>query len=846
VAVTPVPGTHWRDQLDATLRAVGDGITVSNADGTLLYANDQAARMLGFGSVYQLMNTPPAEVRARVEIYDESGAPLPSEQLPAGLVLRGAPEANATVRWRVRGEAEERWSEIRATPVRDPEGADRLAVSVFRDITARHRADEWRRLLLAAGDALANALEVGQTAQQIVELAVPALADWCVVDLASEHGTLETAALAHRDPEKVELARELRLRYPFDLDARRGAAAVIRTGRSELRPEIREEALFESAHDDEHLRLLRELGMRSLLIVPLKARGRVLGALTLVWAETPRRYGEEDLEFAEDLARRLAMAVDNARLYQREREARVEAQFANERLSQLHEIAEIGLQARSLDELLERLLAFVRDLLRGDRATMLLLDEEAQELRVRAAVGLQDDVIAEVRVPLGKGIAGTIASSRKARVIDDVAKARPVSSYLRDAGGSLVGVPLHVDDRVIGVLHVTADRKRAFSELDLGFLELVGERAALALERTAAYEHEHATAVTLQRSVLPDRLPEIPGVETAARYLPGSGALGVGGDWYDVLPLSRGRVALVVGDVVGKGVEAAATMAQIRNAVRVYALEGLKPSTIIARLQKLVGETFATLLLAVVAPDRSRCRYANAGHLPPLLVRRDGTAEFVDGGRSLPLGTPADERPGESSFRIEPGDTLVLYTDGLVEHRQRSLEEGFELLRRSVSDGPPDLEALLDHVVAQLLEERSTPDDVALLAFRMTSRPAEPFELRLDGDIAAVASMRRRLTGWLDDVGVDAPVQREIVLVCNELCANAIEHAIAPSSETVEVKASKNGDSVEIQVRDFGRWRKPTPREGRGFGLKLVAALADDVDIASTDSGTRVRASRRI
>jgi GAF domain-containing protein/anti-sigma regulatory factor (Ser/Thr protein kinase) len=586
--------------------------------------------------------------------------------------------------------------------------------------------------------------------------------------------------------------------------------------------------------------------MTSSLIVPLRTRGRMLGALTLVWGQSQRLYDHEDLAFAEELGRRVAVAVDNARLHRAEQEARAFAEAANERLHHLERIAEIGLESRSLDELLERLLVYIRDLLEGDRATMLLLDQDRNELRVRAAVGLAPEVIEQVHVPFGKGIAGTIASTGRPRVIGDLTKANPISAYLRHSGGSLVGVPLRVDDRVLGVLHVTTDRKHAFSELDLGFLELVGERAALALERTAAYEHEHATALTLQRSVLPRRLPDLERVDLAARYLPGSHGLVVGGDWYDAFELRGGRIGVVVGDVVGKGVEAAAAMAQIRNALRVYALDGLKPSTIVTRLRELPVETFATVVIASVDPGRSICRYANAGHPPPLLLRVDGSATYLEGGRSTPLGADFDVRSAESSVDLAEGDTLLLYTDGLVESRARSLADGLALLEQSIRGAPRELEALLDHVVDRMLDPDALPDDVALLAFRLQPTVKKLLSLRHRNTGSELTSIRRRLASWLEALGIAPRVVGDIVLAANELCANAIEHAIAPAQAAIEVAGELEGRTVTVEVRDFGTWREPVERDDRGFGLPLVTALMDELEITPGPDGTRSRARKRV
>jgi anti-sigma regulatory factor (Ser/Thr protein kinase) len=491
----------------------------------------------------------------------------------------------------------------------------------------------------------------------------------------------------------------------------------------------------------------------------------------------------------------------------------------------------------------------VRDLFAADRAALLVLDEERQELWMRAAAGLDEAVRAQVRVPVGRGIAGRIAASGNSLLIDDVSAEHPVSEYLREHGGSLIGVPLKLEGRVLGVLHASSDRLAAFDDRDLRILTVAGERIALALERISLYEREHETAVTLQRSVLPEQMPRVERVRLAARYVPGSLGLEVGGDWYDAIDLGRGRVGIVVGDVVGKGVLAAATMAQLRNALRVYALEGLKPASVLAKLNRL-GETttpsFATLLYAVLDTEALVCRYASAGHPPPLLVRADGSAEFLEGGRSLPLGVHAEARYRHDVVPLAPGDTIVLYTDGLVERRDSTLDEGLELLMVSAREGPPDLEALLDYLLETLLRDAPSTDDVALLALRTAPDYSRRLARTFPARPSALAEMRGRLRDWLAETGVPDSIGGEIVLACSEACANAVEHAQGPAKLEFEVTAERVDDEIIVRVRDFGRWRDPRSEPDRGFGFRLIEEMMDAVEVSANDRGTEVELRRRI
>jgi PAS domain S-box-containing protein len=303
-----------RVELMAILGAVAEGVTVQDVSGQLMYANDAAARLSGYASVEAMLAASGAEVLRQFVLLDEQGHPFSPERLPGRRVLRGEEAPEALVRFRVMLTGEERWSVVDATPIRDAEGRVVFAVNLFRDITERKHAEDAARFLAAASRMLGESLDYDRTLQQVADLAVPTLADWCVVDIVEER-QVRRLALAHVDPEKVAMARELQQRYPEDPQASIGVPHVLLTGRPEMLTEITDAMLEAGARDAEHLRLLRELQLRSYVIVPLLARGRTLGALTLVAAESGRRYGPADLALAEELAGRAALALDNARLY---------------------------------------------------------------------------------------------------------------------------------------------------------------------------------------------------------------------------------------------------------------------------------------------------------------------------------------------------------------------------------------------------------------------------------------------------------------------------------------------------------------------------------------------------
>lgn len=303
-------------QLTAALSTLAEAVTVQHAEGSLIYANEAAAEMMGFGSPQEFLATPVSEVVGRFDSRTEDRAPLRLEDLPGRRVLAGEPNPQPLIIRSVdRQTGEEHWRVTKASGVYDREGNVKLVVNVIEDITEAKRAELTQRLLARAGAALASSLDYERTLQQVADLAVPQLADWCAVSMPDRRGQIRIVAVAHAQPEKVAFAREIAARYPSRADATNGVAKVIQDGESQLVNEIPEEMLVEVAQDKEHLELLRRVGMRAGLTVPMSAGGKTVGALSLVSAESGRRFSGADVELAEELARRAGTAVENARLY---------------------------------------------------------------------------------------------------------------------------------------------------------------------------------------------------------------------------------------------------------------------------------------------------------------------------------------------------------------------------------------------------------------------------------------------------------------------------------------------------------------------------------------------------
>jgi PAS domain S-box-containing protein len=308
------------DELGSILRSVGDGITVQGPDGRLVFANDAAARLCGLASAEELLSLPPEEILGRFEIVGEDGAPLPLDALPNRLAFVEREPREGVLGYRILPDREERWSILRSTPLLDADGAIRLLINVFHDITEERQARERMHFLAEAGTLLSASLDYEATLADLAHLLVPRVADYCIVD-AVEEGGLRQVVISHRDPEREQLLRELRRRYRPETNEEHPVSRVLRSGEALLIEDARGDALEQAAVDEEHLRLYHALDAVSYIVAPLEARGRVLGTLSLGTGESGRKFHEADLELAHELARRAALAIDNALLYRSAQES---------------------------------------------------------------------------------------------------------------------------------------------------------------------------------------------------------------------------------------------------------------------------------------------------------------------------------------------------------------------------------------------------------------------------------------------------------------------------------------------------------------------------------------------
>ncbi len=532
---------------------------------------------------------------------------------------------------------------------------------------------------------------------------------------------------------------------------------------------------------------------------------------------------------------------------------------AEEVLASLERLADVSLSYMSLEQMLSELLERISAILHTDTAAILLLDPDRKLLLARAARGIEEEVRQGVQIPLGRGFAGRIAAERRPIAIEDVDHSYVLNPLLRQRGiRSLLGVPLLVHGEVIGVLHVGTLTPRHFTEEDGRLLELAAGRAALAIDNARLAEQRALTHL-MQRTLLPEALPEIPGLRLSAKYRPAESGIKVGGDWYDVFTLPTGQIAFVIGDIVGRGMIAAAVMAEIRAACRAYAVERHGPGEVMTLLNALVRSLgrnrSATAAIFMLDIEAETLVGSSAGHLPAILRRPDGSCELFAAASGPPLGTRAASQYDEEVRELPRGGALVLFTDGLIERRGESIGEGLDRLVGVIGEhgavsapifvpeGVRPL-SLADRVFEHIPPAPDGEDDIALLAIE-SLLVGDHVSLALDASPTVLAGLRRAVAHWLKGHGVADEERFDITLACSEAAGNAIVHAYGLRPASFQLDCSYDAGDVAITVQDTGTWRTPGGRAA-GRGLMIMRELMDSVEIDSGEHGTTVHLRKRV
>jgi PAS domain S-box-containing protein len=399
--------------------------------------------------------------------------------------------------------------------------------------------------------------------------------------------------------------------------------------------------------------------------------------------------------------------------------------------------------------------------------------------------------------------------------------------------------------RGVLVLHIELVERRPFTAEDHMLLTVLAGRLGQGLQRVHQLDQQRETALALQNAILgPASLPS----GFAVRYQPAARPLQVGGDWYDVVDLDDGRIALVVGDCVGHGLTAATVMGQLRSACRALLLENPSPSAVLMAMDRfasrLAGARCTTAFCAVLSPDTGELVYSSAGHPPPIMVLSDGTTRLLDGARATPLGLSFDRSRPEHRVTLPPRATLLLYTDGLVERRRESLDTGIaravDLVQENRSSGLDDLAM---QVMVRLAPGGGYQDDVAVLLYR---QPA-PLEVEFPAEAIHLAPTRAALKAWLSRAGMGADQTMKVLIATGEALANAIEHGHRqPTDGSISLRAIALADRVHVTVVDAGSWKPPVAAAHRGRGIALMRALMQDVTIHPRATGTTVHMHTRI
>ncbi|MFE7278063.1 SpoIIE family protein phosphatase [Streptomyces sp. NPDC057623] len=588
------------------------------------------------------------------------------------------------------------------------------------------------------------------------------------------------------------------------------------------------------------------------------ARGEVRGVCLTAHDTTEQYWARKRLQLIAEAGRRIGTTLDVMRTAQ---------ELADVTVPELADFVSVDLLT-ALDDLHEPLPEA------GTLVAPLVLRRAAHQ---SVTPGVPEAVIALGEVdeyPEGSAPVETLRSGRAtvyemthpaitALVARDPARA----SRVREFGvHSVMAVPLSARGTNLGVAVLVRHRQaQLFQQDDVVLAEELAARAAVCIDNARRYTRERGTAVMLQRSLLPQRLPEQAAVEVASRYLPAGAHAGVGGDWFDVIPLSGARVALVVGDIVGHGIHASATMGRLRTAVRTLADIDLPPDELLTHLDDLVarlstdrgpgdrgpesgaaGEVGATCLYAVYDPISQRCCLARAGHPLPAVVSPDGVADLVH----LPAGPPLGlgGLPFESAeIDLPEGSLLALYTNGLIKSPDRDTDEGVFRLRHLLTGPEPNLDALCDRILTDLLPPRP-PDDVALLVARTRALDASQVATwDVPSDPSAVAQTRKDALAQLDSWDLeDAAFVTELVV--SELVTNAIRHAEPPIQ--LRLIHLTHDNSLICEVSDGGNTaphlRRARSYDEGGRGLLLVAQLTQRWGTRQTAKGKTIWAEQHL
>lgn len=587
----------------------------------------------------------------------------------------------------------------------------------------------------------------------------------------------------------------------------------------------------------------RRIGVEAVACVPIRVGAR-RGAISVV--DSARRFSEEERRFLDLLARVCEQGILRAELYEAERDAHTRAELLQGLAAALSGAllpADVGVA------FLNRALGHV-----GAASGALMLVEPDGETLVAAAVAgegtLRRRWLASLPVSGAYLVSAAFREGALVRALtaDELERLFPGTWLnMRGKAKASLALPLVVAGTTIGAFGLVFEEEPGFTTADERALASMADLCAQALERAPLYENQHRIALRLQSALLPDSVVRHPSVQVAARYEAASANMEVGGDWYDTFALPDGRVGLAVGDVVGHGIEAAASMGRLRSAFGALASDGSSPAELLSRLDRFIGGPdgvdFATACYAVLDPRTGTLEYASAGHPPMLTVSPSGQTAWLEEGRSGPLHPDSEDVRSQASVVIEPESLLLLYSDGLVEGRSGWINDGLARLEqaaRALRTHPA--QAICDLLLSEVRIGSNHSDDVVLVALRLTTADDAHFRHDFPAQPEQLSHLRHLLETWLAKQIVPTEARHDLILAISEACANAIEHAYAntaPGQVQVDI-ANNNDGQLTATIQDYGRWRPSQADHSGGRGTHIVRTLSQSMNTKTGPSGTTV------
>ncbi|HEV2439052.1 MAG TPA: SpoIIE family protein phosphatase [bacterium] len=590
--------------------------------------------------------------------------------------------------------------------------------------------------------------------------------------------------------------------------------------------------------------------IRSYLAIPLARRGRTFGTLEIDSTHVDA-FGEADATLLGRAAQVLSGIIEHAIRHVSETEALARAESLALHLARLQDVTAALAGALTPGQIAEVIVDQSISAVGARAGSLSITRDGGRTLELVRAVGYPDDFTTQwTRITTDMRPAAAEALRRGTAIFFPSAEAMAAALHQPAGGpfavlpypGARAIVPLRGPRGTLGVLSFAFPGPRGFSDEDRAFIGTLGDQCAQALDRAAQYERAHHVAETLQRALLPPALPELPGLTLRAAYRPG-GQLEVGGDWYDAFVLPDGRMVVGIGDVVGRGLDAAVVMGEVRQSIRAVALTGEGPAGMLAHAGMVLTQAhgsdgMATAVIGILDPSTLSFAYAAAGHPAPLLARADGRVDRLPGG-----GPPLGALPGvpyrETAMTLPAGGTLVLYTDGLIESLRDPAVADATLLRAIAAEAAQPSADRAGAILARAAAEQRLVDDLAIVTLGVAADAGHRFDISLPAEPSSLARVRPALRRVARHAGLDAEPTMALLVASGEALANAVLHAYPAGRGVIDVRARRASGGVAVEVEDHGRWRES--RHDRGHGLAVMRQLTEECEIRTGPGGTIVR-----